>query len=148
MKTRDLALTALFAATYYTITLVIAPIAYMDIQCRVSDAMYALIPLFGLPMIIGTTIANFFGNLSSPIGLLDWISPFIFIFPQLLVWKLGNRALPVFVTVISIWVGFILNVTFGIPLMMIVWIWIGEAIAQIGIGIPLYKAVKKYVKVD
>lgn len=148
ITTKQVALTAIFASTYYVITAVIAPIAFLEIQCRVSDAMYALLPMFGLPMVIGTTIANFFGNLSSPIGLLDWISPFIFVLPQIVVWKKGIKALPILITAISLWVGFALWFTFGVPLISIIWIWIGEAIAELGIGIPLYYALKRRLKTD
>jgi len=143
VSSRFIALTAVFASVYYVATALIAPIAFLEVQCRLSDSMYALLPLFGWPLIIGTTIANFFGNLSSPIGVLDWISPFIFILPQVAVWKLGVKALPILIGTISVWVGFILHVTFGVPLVAIGWIFIGEAIAEIGLGVPLYYALKR-----
>lgn len=150
-SSRFVALTAIFASVYYAVTTVIAPIAFLEIQCRISDAMYALLPLFGAPLVLGTTIANFFINLSSPIGLLDWISPFIFIIPQIIVWKKGIKALPILIVSISVWVGFILHVTFNVPLITILWIAIGESIAEIGLGVPLYHAFKRrlrHVKMD
>ncbi|MGD0330005.1 MAG: QueT transporter family protein [Nitrososphaeria archaeon] len=146
-KTRMIALTAIFAASYYAITLAIAPIAFLSIQCRISDAMYALIPLFGFPMIAGITIGNFIGNLSSPVGMLDWITPFVLILPQIAIWKLGNKAQPILIASISLWVAFILNRIFAVPLLLtIITVAIGEIIAIIGIGFPLFFALKKRLK--
>jgi len=146
-KIRNVALTAMFGAVYYAVTLTIAPIAFLEIQCRISDAMYALIPLFGAPMIIGITAANFFGNLSSPVGVLDWITPFVLVLPQILIWKLGNKAQPILIGAIALWVGAILYWTFDVPLVLtIISVAIGETIAIIGLGFPLAYALKKRLK--
>lgn len=144
MKSKDLSLAILFAATYYVITLVIAPIAFLQIQCRVSDALYALLPLYGWPLCLGITVANFAGNLSSPLGLLDLITPFICVVPQILVWKFGQKMQFVLIGAIAVWVAFMLYWVYDLPLLSsILSVGVGEAIAVIGIGFPLYYAIKK-----
>ncbi len=64
---RDLTLTALFAALYVVVNLVQSfsignPTVYGPIQLRVSDFMIALTALFGWPMVAGVTLGCFITN--------------------------------------------------------------------------------------
>ncbi len=64
---RDLTLTALFAALYVVINIVQTitignPTIYGPIQLRLADFMIALAALFGWPMVAGVTLGCFFTN--------------------------------------------------------------------------------------
>lgn len=75
---RDLTLTALFAALYVVINLVQSfalggPLVYGPIQLRIADFMIALTVLFGYPMIGGVTLGCFLTNAYFFIGAPDVI---------------------------------------------------------------------------
>ena len=64
---RDLTLTALFAALYVVINVVQTvtmgnPTIYGPIQLRLADFMIALVVLFGWPMVAGVTLGCFLTN--------------------------------------------------------------------------------------
>jgi len=77
LDSRDLALTAVFAALYAVINLVQAlspfgnPSIYGPVQLRVSDFLIALPALFGLPVVIGVTVGCVVVNALGPIGPID-----------------------------------------------------------------------------
>jgi uncharacterized membrane protein len=73
---RDLTLTALFAALYVVINLAQSfsvgnPTVYGPIQLRVSDVTIALAALFGWPLIAGVTIGCLLTNAYYLVGALD-----------------------------------------------------------------------------
>jgi uncharacterized membrane protein len=75
---RDLTLTALFAALYVVINLVQSftvgnPTVYGPIQLRIADFMIALTVLFGWPMVSGVTLGCFLTNAYFFIGVPDVI---------------------------------------------------------------------------
>lgn len=74
---RDLALTAVFAALYAMINLVQSfspfgnPSIYGPIQLRLSDFLIALAALLGLPVVVGVTVGCVVVNVLGPIGFID-----------------------------------------------------------------------------
>lgn len=74
---RDLALTAVFAALYAMINLVQSfspfgnPSIYGPVQLRLSDFLIALTALLGLPVVIGVTVGCAVVNVFGPIGFID-----------------------------------------------------------------------------
>lgn len=146
MNSRNLALVVVFASLYAIIGYALHPISFLDIQVRVSDALYPLIAIFGLPSLIGLTFGHFILNLSSPLGLLDLLSVALFIPAKLAIWKWGLKAVPLHIVSIALWVPFMLNHLFGVPFWMtVVFVGIGETIAEIMIGLPLTLAIKNHV---
>lgn len=77
LDSRDLALTAVFAALYAAINLVQAlspfgnPSIYGPVQLRVSDFLIALAALLGLPVVVGVTAGCVAVNAFGPIGPID-----------------------------------------------------------------------------
>jgi len=77
LDSRDLTLTAVFAALYAVINLVQAlspfgnPSIYGPVQLRVSDFLIALAALLGLPVVIGVTVGCALVNVFGPIGPVD-----------------------------------------------------------------------------
>lgn len=74
---RDLALTAVFAALYAVINLLQSfspfgnPSIFGPIQLRLADLLIALAALLGLPVVIGVTAGCAVVNVFGPIGLVD-----------------------------------------------------------------------------
>ena len=62
MKTRDLSLSAVIAALYAALVIILAPISFGPIQLRVADCLIPLSALFGPPCVVGVTLGAFVGN--------------------------------------------------------------------------------------
>ncbi len=56
MNTRELTLTAVFAALYAAIVIVLAPISFGPVQLRLADVLIPFSALFGIPAIFGVTL--------------------------------------------------------------------------------------------
>jgi len=153
MKTKEITIGIMFSSLYVVIGYFIPFIAFGQFQCRIQDCLYALIPLFGLPSVIGLTIGsmiyNSYGFITGfALGPLDLLSPFIFVIPKLLIWKNGLKALPVHIVFIALWVGSLLYLEYGLPLQMgIISVGIGETIAE-SLGVPLYYVFDKITNQD
>lgn len=149
MKSRNIVLAALFATIYVILGYVLHSISFLEYQVRISDALYPLIAVFGLPAVIGTTMGHFMLNLSSPLGIIDLLSVALFIPAKLAIWKWGLKAVPLHVISVALWVPYMLCTVFQIPFIMywplVLSVGIGETIAEVVIGVPLTLAVKKRV---
>ncbi len=62
MKTRDISLSAVIAALYAALVIILAPISFGPIQLRVADCLIPLSALFGPPCVIGVALGAFVGN--------------------------------------------------------------------------------------
>jgi uncharacterized membrane protein len=67
LHSRDLALTAVFAALYAVGVLVFASISFELVQVRVADALIPMSMLFGWPVALGVTIGCAIANFASPL---------------------------------------------------------------------------------
>lgn len=150
MKSKDITQVAVLAALYIAIGLVIPSISFGAIQCRVSDALYPLIAVLGMPALIGLTLGhviyNFYGYFTGfALGLLDVIvSPLLFLVAKLLIWKYGLKAVPIHVVFVALWVPYLLTTLFGLPYWpLVISVGIGEAVAELVLGIPLAKLVEQ-----
>ena len=143
MKSKQIALTGVFAALYYVLGIVFQPISFGAIQVRVACALIPLIALFGYPATIGITIGHLLFNLNSPLGTLDYLSPFIFLIPRYLIQRYGTITMPIHTLTVGAWVAYILS-TFGLPFFPIfLTVAIGETVAEWFLGyvlmVPLIK---------
>jgi len=146
-KARTVAVAAIFASIYATVSLTLAPISFMAIQCRVADALYPLIGLFGWPAIIGITIGEFITNTVSPLGPIDLLSPLVLLPAKWLIKRFGFRAVPVFAVSVGLWVAFMLSVMFSQPYWItMIYVTIGEGIASLGFGGLLYAALVRRLR--
>lgn len=64
--TRDITLTAVFAALYAVLVLVSAGISFQIVQVRIADALIPLSIVFGWPAVLGVTIGCAVANIASP----------------------------------------------------------------------------------
>ena len=143
------ATTALIAAIYSLLTVVLGQFGYSWIQVRISEALTPLPFLMGFPAMVGLTLGCIVANCFSPVGLPDLIfGPLLTFFAALLSWKLSfNRRVmacvyPVLVNSlgVSAYVSLYYNVPYWVSAGTIA---IGESVAAILVGYPLLLAIEK-----
>ena len=139
--------TAVIAAGYAAVTILIAPIAYGPIQFRISDVLMPIpfIPYFGLAGVLGLAIGTLIANLISPYGLWDivlgtlanLISGLGSYYARRIPDKNLGRIIAVFIPVIVVTflIGFVLlALLFEVPIIIAVGgVFIGELVTA-GIG--------------
>ena len=144
MNVKDVAVATVFAAMYVGLCLGLAPISYEAIQVRVADALYPLIGLFGWPAFYGLLVGHFIANIFSPLGVIDLLSVVMFLPAKLAILKWKLKAVPLHVLSVALWVAYMLHYLFGLPYWLTaLYVGIGESIAEIGLGFPLFYAIKK-----
>ncbi|MBC6002890.1 QueT transporter family protein [Paeniclostridium hominis] len=157
-NTKKIVTTALVAAIYATLTLVLGAISYGPIQFRISEIM-VLLPFIRKDYIWGLTIGCFLANIIGPYGAPDIIlgttATFLSVYAVYLTSKImkGNKyALLVasfWPTVINaIIIGAMLNIFVGMPLILaMLQVGFGQFVVITIIAVPLYKSLeKKYFK--
>lgn len=161
MKTniKKLVTTALVAAIYATLTLVLGAISYGPIQFRVAEIM-VLLPFIKKDYIWGLTIGCFLANIIGPYGVPDIIfgttATFLSVYAVYMTSKImdGKKYA---LLVSSIWptvinaiiIGIMLNIFFGLPLMLsMAQVGFGQFVVITIVGVPLYKSLEgKYFKI-
>ncbi|MCR1874621.1 QueT transporter family protein [Paraclostridium bifermentans] len=156
---KKLVTTALVAAIYATLTLVLGAISYGPIQFRVAEIM-VLLPFIKKDYIWGLTIGCFLANIIGPYGVPDIIfgttATFLSVYAVYMTSKMmyGKKYA---LLVSSIWptvinaiiIGIMLNIFFGLPLMLsMAQVGFGQFVVITIIGVPLYKSLEgKYFKI-
>ncbi|GAA0090024.1 QueT transporter family protein [Paraclostridium bifermentans] len=156
---KKLVTTALVAAIYATLTLVLGAISYGPIQFRVAEIM-VLLPFIKKDYIWGLTIGCFLANIIGPYGVPDIIfgttATFLSVYAVYLTSQMmdGKKYA---LLVSSIWptvinaiiIGIMLNIFFGLPLMLsMAQVGFGQFVVITIIGVPLYKSLEgKYFKI-
>jgi uncharacterized membrane protein len=153
IRTKDLAIIAIYAALYAVLVVILGAFSYGPIQVRVADSMVAAVPLLGIPGVLGHTLGVFISNLFSSAGLIDLLNTipsFAMSFVVYYVYKRTQNDYTVIVTciaysvVIGTTVGWMLSYLYSLPLLLtIAYVAIGNIIASVLIGYPLFKALKK-----
>lgn len=91
ISTKAVVYTAIIAALYYVMVIGLAPLAFHALQFRAANVLKSLAvlhPAFGF----GFAMGNFFANLSSPFGILDWgIMPFFDFASAYLAYRLRSK---------------------------------------------------------
>ena len=64
--TRDVALTAVFAALYAVLVLFLSSLSFGLAQVRIADALIPMSVIFGWPAVMGVTLGCLIGNVVSP----------------------------------------------------------------------------------
>ena len=150
---KKLVTTALVAAIYATLTLVLGAISYGPIQFRVAEIM-VLLPFIKKDYIWGLTIGCFLANIIGPYGVPDIIfgttATFLSVYAVYMTSKMmdGKKYA---LLVSSIWptvinaiiIGIMLNIFFGLPLMLsMAQVGFGQFVVITIIGVPLYKSLE------
>jgi len=153
IRSKNLAVIAIYAALYAALVVVLGAFSYGPVQVRVADAMLAVVPLLGLAGVLGHTLGVFVANIFStvgPIDLLNTIPSFVMSFVVYYVYKRTKNDYTVIGTclaysaVIGITVGWMLSFLYALPLLITIsYVTIGNFIASVLIGWPIFKALKK-----
>lgn len=152
MKIKTMATSGIIAALYVAVSLLIAPLAFSNIQFRISEMFNHLI-VFDKKYFFGIVIGVFIANLFSPLGVIDLvfgvgmsvISLIITIFSAKFVQGYVQRMIfntAVF-AVFSFLIAIELNIVFQLPFLMG---WLTVALGEIvvmSIGIPIMIALNK-----
>lgn len=147
--TKRLTRTALIAAIYAVVTLAIAPLAYGNIQFRISEVL-VLLAVFDPLYIGGLTLGCLIANILGPNGPMDVIfgtlATFISVYTIYLTGKLiKNYKIKLLVS--SIWptvfngliIGWLLNKLYELPLILSIGeVALGELVVITCIGVPLF----------
>ena len=151
--TKNLALIALYAALYAALVIVLGAFSYGPIQIRIADSMIAAIPLLGIAGVLGHTLGVFIANLFSTAGLLDLLNTipsFAMAYVVYYTYKRTKNDFTVIATciaysiVIGITVGWMLSYLYNLPLLLtITYVAIGNIIASVLMGWPLFKVLKR-----
>ena len=153
ISTKDIALIAIYAALYAALVVVLGPFSYGPIQIRIADSLLAVVPLLGLAGVLGHTLGVFVGNIFStagPIDLLNTVPSFAMSFVVYYVYKRTKNDYTVigacitYSAVLGTTVGWMLSYLYGLPLLpTIAYVAIGNSIASVIIGWPIFKLLKR-----
>ncbi len=153
IRTKDLALIAVYAALYAALVVILGGFSYGPIQVRIADSMLAAVPLLGLPGVLGHTLGVFIGNMFSTAGLIDLLNTipsFAMSFVVYYVYKRTKNDYTVIGTsvaysaVLGTTVGWMLSYLYALPLLLtMAYVAIGNVVATVLIGWPLFKLLKK-----
>ena len=146
LTTRSVCLSAMIAALYAALTLLLAPISYGAIQCRISEAM-TLLPILLPQAIPGLVIGCLVANLLSPVAIWDVIfGTLATLIAALGTYQLRKKPLlaalcPVVAN--GVIVGVMLAVFYALPLWLtMLEVAVGEAVA-VALGFILLAALRK-----
>ena len=146
INTKSLINGALIAALYAVLTVILAPISYGPLQCRVSEAL-TLLPFY-LPeavpgLFAGCVIANIYGGF----GILDIVfGSLATLIAAVLTRKSRNIYIAALWPVVSnmIIIGALLHYLENVPLIMTgIYVALGEIGACYIIGVPLMKILER-----
>jgi uncharacterized membrane protein len=153
IRTKDIAIIAIYAALYATLVVVLGPLSYGPIQIRIADSLLAVVPLLGLAGVLGHTLGVFVGNVFSiagPIDLLNTIPSFAMSFAVYYCYKRTKNDYTVIGTcvaysaVLGMTVGWMLSSLYRLPLLLTIsYVAIGTTIATVPIGWPIFKALRR-----
>jgi uncharacterized membrane protein len=153
INTISLALIAVYAALYAALVVVLGAFSYGPVQIRIADTMLAAVPLLGLPGVLGHTFGVFVANIFSTAGLIDLLNTvpsFVMAFVVYYVYKRTQNDYTVIGTclaysvVIGCTVGWMLSYLYELPLLItIAYVSVGNIIASVLIGWPVFKLLKK-----
>jgi uncharacterized membrane protein len=153
IQSKDLTLIGVYAALYAALVVVLGGFSYGPIQVRIADSMLALVPLLGLPGVLGHTLGVFIANMFSTIGLIDLLNTipsFAMSFVVYYVYKRTENDYTVIGTciaysiVLGVTVGWMLSYVLSLPLLpTIAYVAVGNTVASVLIGWPIFKVLKK-----
>ena len=153
IQSKDLTLIGVYAALYAALVVVLGGFSYGPIQVRIADSMLALVPLLGLPGVLGHTLGVFIANMFSTIGLIDLLNTipsFAMSFVVYYVYKRTDNDYTVIGTcvaysvVLGVTVGWMLSYVLSLPLLpTIAYVAVGNTVASVLIGWPIFKVLKK-----
>lgn len=131
---------------YAALTIVLAPISYGPVQCRISEAL-TLLPFYMPEAVPGLFIGCIFANFIGGYGLADIVfGSLATLIAALLTLKSRNIFIAALWPVLSnmIIIGAMLHYLLDVPLVMTcIYVALGEAFSCYIIGVPLMKVLER-----
>lgn len=155
--TKKLVKTAVIAAIYTVLTVILAPISYGPVQFRISEILVLLAvidPFYIVGLTVGCLIANIFGGY----GLMDivfgTVATFLSVTGIYLTGKyIRNKKLSLVLA--SLWptifngliIGWMLNIVADLPMVLsMIQVGIGEFVVVTLVGVPVFKLIENKYK--
>jgi uncharacterized membrane protein len=137
------------AALYVALGYIFQPINYLGLQFRVAELMVGMCIIFPYAGLIGNVLGVFFVNLTSPLGILDWVIGPIGNIPALMcIVLLRNKKYLKYIggifyaSIISLYVAAILWYVLSLPFIIsYIEVFISEVILA-ELGIFLFERIK------
>ncbi len=161
VKTKYLVQAALIAAVYATLTLVLEPISYLNVQLRVSEALTVL-PILTPAAVPGLFLGVLIANALGPLGLIDVIMGSLLTLAAAVLTRLLRKNVPLALLPpvllngfgVAAYLQFLLELPplqIGSVVLSPYWgavltISAGEAIAVYGLGYPLLLVLRRVGK--
>lgn len=135
-KSLRVAMIGITTALYVVLGYLFQPISFMGLQFRVAELMVGICVLYPYPGVVGNVLGVFLLNLSSPLGMMDWILGPLFNIPaSLFIVALRERKHLKYVGgilyafIIASYVAFELSFLLGLPFwLMFLQVFIAEVI--------------------
>ncbi len=152
IESKDLALTAVFAALYAAGVIILAPISFGVYQVRVADALLPLSMLFSMPVAAGTSLGCLIANIYGGLHIVDIVGGAAANFVACtLAWYFGRgnivrRLMGCFVetAVVTAIVGSYLPMIFNVPLEIgLFGIFVGSIVAINILGFALLEGLHR-----
>ncbi len=155
--TSRLVKTALIAAIYAVLTIILAPISYGPVQFRLSEIL-VLLAFIDPIYIIGLTLGCFLANLFGGLGIMDLVFGTIATFLSVSAISLTSKFIKHRLTsliISSLWptifngviIGWMLNYVLQVPLLLTMFqVGIGEFVVVTIIGVPVFKLISDKYK--
>jgi len=150
---KNLALITMYAALYAALVVSLGFMSYGPLNVRLADAMVAAVPILGWAGVLGHTLGVFVANIFSTAGLIDLLNTipsFVMAYAVYYTYKKSRNDYTVIATctaysaVLGATVGLMLSYLYLLPLWeTIFYVFLGNMIASVLIGWPLFKALKK-----
>lgn len=150
MSIKNITTAAIIASVYAAISLLLAPISFTSIQCRVSEAL-TILPMIIPPAVPGLFIGCLLANLISGAVWYDVVfGSLATLLAAYLTYKSKNKwigaAYPVVIN--GVVVGTYLSILYNIPVLpTMLSVAAGQAVACYGIGIPLFLYLKNRLNI-
>jgi uncharacterized membrane protein len=153
MNSKKFTLAIIIGALYVAMVQVFQPISFGPIQFRVANGLLGLVPFIGWVAVPTWLIAVMISNLTSPLGWLDLVTPFISaVLVALIVVVRRNdyavfSAMVVYSIGVALWVSYELTVVYSIPfLITFVYVAVGNTAASAFLAFIIYRALKPIFK--
>mgnify|MGYP006283078489 CR=1 FL=1 len=148
-KTVRISMVGITAALYVALGYIFQPINYLGLQFRVAELIVGMCIIFPYAGLIGNVLGVFFVNLTSPLGILDWVIGPIGNIPALMcIVLLRNKKYLkylggiLYASIISLYVSAILWYILNIPFFIsYIQVFISEIILA-EVGIFLFDGIK------
>ncbi|VYT66356.1 QueT transporter family protein [Clostridium tertium] len=155
--TKKLVKTAVIAAIYTILTIILIPISYGPIQFRISEILVLLAfidPFYIIGLTLGCLLANIFGGYGPMDMIFGTLATFLSVTSIYLTGRyIKNRKISIVIA--SLWptifngliIGWMLNIVAGLPMVLsMLQVALGEFVVVTLVGIPVYKLIENKYK--